>query len=227
MEPTESVPQPTSMPVDMESWAGELNLSNFVNAYYQFRDLQGIGGCKRILIVGPGQGLEAAVLKWRGYQVTTIDIDQRLKPDHVGSVHSMPMFSSQQFDAVIASHVLEHFAIDYLDQAIGELARVAKFALVYLPVHGRHAQLRWIPGIRGWDWTVTMDVFNYFEKPTGREPRFMGGQHFWELGMRGFRIKDLRKRLSQSFLVLASYRNRDWLPSYNFVLKSNSMPTRT
>ena len=61
---------------------------------------------------------------------------------------------------------------------------------------------------------------NYFEKPDGITSRYMANQHFWEIGMRGFRIKDVVRRMSVCFEILSIYRNRDWLPSQNFVLKS-------
>jgi hypothetical protein len=48
----------------------------------------------------------------------------------------------------------------------------------------------------------------------------MDRQHFWEVGMRGFRVRDLCRRFSAHFEIIKHYRNRDWLPSYNFVLKS-------
>src|SRR5437773_2896392 len=92
-----SVPGPAPMPVDRERWFGELDLSNFINSYYEFRDLQSCGNCKTLLIVGPGQGLGTLVLKWRGYQVTTLDIDETFKPDFIGSVHDLSMFVDGQF----------------------------------------------------------------------------------------------------------------------------------
>jgi SAM-dependent methyltransferase len=208
------------MPVDRESWFRQLDLSNFVNAYYQFRDLSRIESCRRVLIVGPGQGLQTEVLKWRGYQVTTLDIDETFKPDIIGSVHDMNMFKDKEFDAVIASHVLEHLAVAYLDRSLGELARVAAHALIYLPVAGRHMQARLQPGFKGIDVSVVLDVFNYLHRPDGVHARYCGGQHFWEVGMRGFRVKDLKRRMSPHFQVVDVYRNRDWNPSVNFVLRS-------
>jgi hypothetical protein len=176
------------MPVDREHWFRQLDLSNFVNAYYQFRDLSRIEGCRRVLIVGPGQGLQTEVLRWRGYEVTTLDIDETFKPDVIGSVHDMNMFEDRQFDAVIASHVLEHLAVAYLDGSLCELSRVAAYALIYLPVAGRHVQARVQPGFKGIDLSVVVDVFNYLHRPNGIDARYCGGQHFWEVGMRGFRV---------------------------------------
>jgi hypothetical protein len=160
------------------------------------------------------------VLRWKGYDVTTFDIDRTFQPDHVGSVHDMRGIGDRAFDAVIASHVLEHLAVPYLDRALGEIARVGRFALIYLPVAGRHGQIRLTPGVRGWSWSGMWDLFNPFHRPDGVNPRYRENQHFWEIGMRGHRVKDVTRRLDRHFEVLAAYRNPDWIYSYNFVLRS-------
>ena len=213
-------PPPSVMPVDRDAWFRQLNLSNFVNGYYQYRDLQSLGGLSSVLVVGPGQGFDALVLRWRGYEVTTFDIDDTFRPDAVGSVHDLGRFPDGRFDAVIASHVLEHLAVPYLDAALREIARVGRYALVYLPVAGRHFQLRLQPGFRGLDLSLTLDLFDRLRRPDGVTPRYCGGQHFWEVGMRGFRKRQLARRMSEWFEVLSVYRNRDWNPSVNFVLRS-------
>jgi len=217
------IPIPSVMPVDRKAWFKQLNLSNFVNTYYQYRDLQLCKDCKKVLIVGPGQGLDTLVLKWRGYDVTTLDIDDTFKPDYVGSVHALNMFMTGQFDAVIASHVLEHLAEPYLDIALQEIARVGQYAIIYLPVHGLHIQFRFKSNFKEIDLPVVFNIFNYFEKPSGIEPCYMENQHFWEIGMRGYRVKDIIKRMSRFFDVISVYRNKDWLISQNFVLKSKSI----
>lgn len=213
-------PPPAPMSLDRHEWAGQLHLSNFVNSYYQYRDLMRLGNCQKVLIVGPGQGLDTCVLKWRGYKIQTFDIDETFKPDYIGSVHDLSCFADAEFDAVIASHVLEHLALPYLDQCLAELARVARYSVIYLPVHGRHTQLRLIPGFGGFDWSLITDFFNWFEKPDGVTRRYMSGQHYWEVGMRGFRVGDMIRRFSEHFEVLDFYRNQDWLPSQNFILRS-------
>ena len=93
---TPTVPAPSVMPVDRERWRRQLDLSNFVNAYYQYRDVQRFGDSRRVLVVGPGQGLQTEVLRWRGHHVSTLDIDSTFEPDVVGSVHHMPMFADAQ-----------------------------------------------------------------------------------------------------------------------------------
>lgn len=222
--PEPRVPEPAVMPVDRASWVQQLNLPNFVNCFYAYRDLQLCADVRSVLIVGPGQGLDREVLRWRGYDLTTFDIDEMFKPDVVGSVHDMRAFPDQRFDAVIASHVVEHLAVPYLDTALQEIARVGRYALVYLPVAGRHLQLRFAPGFKNLDLSLIFDVFNYFHRPDGITPRYHQGQHFWEVGMRGFTIRDVRQRLARHFDILKVYRNRDWLLSQNFVLRSKFPP---
>jgi hypothetical protein len=208
------------MPGDRVAWRAQIHRSNFINTYRQYTDIRSCGDVRTILVIGPGQGLDTAVLRWAGYDVTTLDIDDTFEPDVISSVHEMPMFTDGQFDVVTASHVLEHLALPYLDGALAELARVARHALVYLPVHGRHLQLRIAPGFRDLDLALNIDVFNYLHKPDGITPRYAAGSHFWEIGMRGFRVSDVIGRFTPHFEVVRHYRNTDWLPSYNFVLRS-------
>ena len=68
-----------------------------------------------------------------------------------------------------------------------------------------------------------MDLFPFWERPSGVQLAYGGGQHYWEVGYQGFRVKELVRRLESNFLVLRHYRNTDWIPSYNFVLQSRSL----
>jgi len=213
--------QPGPMPRDRDEWLGRLDLSNFVNSYYQFRDISRLVKSGRILVVGPGQGLDTAVLKWRGYEVTTFDIDNTFRPDVQGSIHDLSNFADQSFDFITASHVLEHLPIRYLDDCLKDMSRVARHALIYLPVNGRHLQIRVKPGLRGWHWSWGIDLINWMRRPSGERLEFMSGQHYWELGLRGFTMRRTLQRMSKHFTVVDAYRNVDWTPSMNFVLRSN------
>jgi SAM-dependent methyltransferase len=208
------------MGVDREAWARELPLSAFVNACYQFHDVASLPRCRSVLVVGPGQGLVVPILRWRGYAVETFDIDSTFAPDHLGSVHDLSQFSKGQFDVIIASHVLEHLAEPYLDSALSEMARVGRHSLIYLPVAGRYASLRVQPGTLNIDWQLRFNLFNYFERPDGLTRKYSGGEHYWEIGRRGFRVRDIKQRLERFFVIVRAYRNLDWLPSYNFVVRS-------
>ncbi len=216
----DDIPQPSVMPVDTGEWVQQLNLCNFVNAYYQFRDLEFCDDSKSVLIIGPGQGLDAHILSWRGYKVTTFDIDKAFNPDIIGSAHDLSMFRDNQFDVVIASHVLEHLPVPFLDQCLAEFSRVSAYSIIYPPVAGRHFQGRLKMDLKGIDLSFVFDLFNWFHEPDGVTARYCQGQHYWELGMRGFRKSDLERRFKKNFETMLSYRNADWNPSHNFVLKS-------
>lgn len=215
------IPAPTVMPLaDREAWRETLSLSNFVNTYYQLRDVESLRAGRRMLIIGPGQGLDTAVFRWRGYDVVTFDIDETFRPDVIGSVHDLSMFPDGRFDIVIASHVVEHVAVPYLDTALSEIARVGEYALIYLPVAGRHFHARIAPGITPLDISLIFDMVNVFDRPDGLTARYNEGQHFWEIGRPGWSVRAVRKRLMKHFEIINAYRNRDWLMSYNFVLRS-------
>ena len=53
-----------------------------------------------VLEIGIGNALVANYLKQRGIDITTMDIDERLRPDTVGSVTSIP-FSEGIFKIVV------------------------------------------------------------------------------------------------------------------------------
>ena len=88
-------------------------------------------------------------------------------------------------------------------------------------VAGRHFQLRLKMDLKGIDLSLIFDLFNYLHRPDGLSARYCQGQHYWEQGMRGFTARALRSRFSSNFHVLRGDRNRDWLPSYNWILRSN------
>jgi SAM-dependent methyltransferase len=214
--------EPSVMPVDAKVWGQQLSLSNFTNSYYQFKDIQSLTNPRSILIVGPGQGLDTAVLRWRGYKITTLDIDSTFNPDVVGSVHDLRVFDSKQFDVVIASHVIEHLPPAYLDMALRELARVAHFALIYVPTAGRPVELSFSPGVRGTRFSIVINLYNWFRRPNPKKALFCAGQHYWEVGRPGYSRRQLAKRVSSHFEILRQYRNRDWLFSFNYVLRSKA-----
>jgi SAM-dependent methyltransferase len=208
------------MPVDRFAWKRQIGLSNFVNAYYQLRDLMSLPGARRVLLVGPGQGLDTAVMRSRGFDVVTVDVDPAFGPDLLCSVHDMTPIGDLEFDVAVVSHVLEHLPPHLLDQALREIARVARYALVYLPVNGLSVQVAIRSGLPGRDLSWIIDFRKWWKQPSPDIPRFMQGQHYWEVGVKGYSVREVKARLSAPFELIRCYRNHDWRPSMNFVLKS-------
>jgi hypothetical protein len=218
-----AVPEPHPMPVEAEAYARSLSLTNFVNAYYQVRDVLEYKP-RRVLIIGVGVGLEPMVLRDKfGIEVTTYDIDARFGPDVVGSVHDMGAFADKQFDVVVASHVLEHLPFAYFDRVVDELARVAKHAVVYLPYAGRHFEWKFTYAQRVREYALHLSI-PPLRRVVGDKPELQAGHHYWECGYRGFSPAKLTRLFSRRFTVDRRYHNRDWTYSINFLMTARDGP---
>ena len=69
-----------------------------------------------MLIIGPGQGLDTEILKCKGFDVTTLDIDDAFSPDVLGSIHKLDMFEDKQFDLIVAPHVFLIYLIIFTNR---------------------------------------------------------------------------------------------------------------
>lgn len=70
------------------------------------------------------------------YRETRLDCEPTYEPDILASCAAMPMIADQFFDAVYASHVLEHLYAHEAAMAFAEMFRVLKpggFAEVFVP----------------------------------------------------------------------------------------------
>jgi SAM-dependent methyltransferase len=82
-----------------------------------------------VLEVGPGAGFVTWFLRHSGIDVKTLDIDETVSPDLVGSVTEIPL-ESGSVDVVLISEVLEHLPFPDVERALAELARVARSGVV-------------------------------------------------------------------------------------------------
>ena len=99
-----------------------LTKDRWINYWYQWQWLQA-RGLKTLLEVGVGNGVVAELFEKTGIEVTTIDIDEALKPTKVASVTALP-FSEDAFDGVLCAEVLEHLPFEESLQGIREIYRV-------------------------------------------------------------------------------------------------------
>jgi hypothetical protein len=209
------------MPHDADQYAASYSLTHFINAFYQIRDCLRYSP-RRALVVGVGVGLEPILLREKfGVDVTTLDIDPGFRPDYIGSVHDMPMFSEGQFDVCIASHVLEHLAFDsYFEKAVREISRVANHAVIYLPYAGRHLEWKfsYAQGVMEYSLQLTIPPMNTI---TGDTPDLQHGEHYWECGYRHFGVASIAQIIARHFLIDECYHNLDWKYSLNFNLTSH------
>jgi len=90
-----------------------------------------------VLEIGIENGFVSKYLKERKTNITTMDIDTRLKPDKIGSVLEIP-FDNNYFDLVAYYELLEHIEYRYFPKAISEIYRVSNnHAIISLPDRSR------------------------------------------------------------------------------------------
>lgn len=154
------------------------------NYWYQ-ADMILESGARTVLEIGPGDGSVTNLLRKNGIEVTTVDIDPRLKPDVVASVEKLP-FPDNAFDAVLCSEVLEHIPYKKFPAALKEIHRVSKkSALIGLPHAGAVFLFRF-------KFPLLPYMTLFFKLPFFWKTHTFNGEHYWELGKRGYSRNNVR-----------------------------------
>ena len=186
------------------------HLDRWASYYYQLKLLlEGVP--KNVLEIGVGDKvLKNYLIENTDIKYTAIDIDKDLKPDVVGDVRHLP-FADNSFDTVCAFEVLEHIPFESFEQALKEMKRVSKKnVLISLPHFGPPIQLYVkLPFIK----------FSFSFKIPVHKRHIFNGQHYWEIGKKGYSLKKIKKIMGSIFVI-----KKDFIPFTNqyhhfFVLK--------
>ena len=144
---------------------------------------------KKILEIGPGNNIVTENLKKLGYEVKTLDIDNRLGVDYIGSVTDKILLKELEgkFDLIIACEIFEHIKYSDFKEVLGLLKEVAPKMIVSLPhteLNSRfiHFALKF-PLIKEFSFSTKI-----FYKKTKYE---FNGEHYWEMGTVGHSIKKI------------------------------------
>ncbi len=156
----------------------------FVSYYHQLRCLLALRP-RSVLEAGVGDGVIGDYLRRNttvAYQ--SLDIAADLRPDVMGSVLAIPL-PDRSVDIACAFEVLEHLPFDHFERAVRELARVARtHVLLSLPHYGPaftfSLKLPLLPKLT-LAFKVPHPLVHTFD-----------GQHYWEIGKRGYPPRRLR-----------------------------------
>ncbi|MBS1544523.1 MAG: methyltransferase domain-containing protein [Bacteroidetes bacterium] len=164
-----------------------------INAVIQLRP-------KSVLEIGTGNGLVRYVLEKNGVKVTTVDIDENLRPDILASVLSIPVHDDS-FDLALCCQVLEHLPYEKFIPALSEIRRViSKNLILSLPdLHRAYrfsfqipllGELKWlykVPRLKPLDWQ-----FN--------------GEHYWNISCKNYSLSRIKRDIEAAgFTINATF----------------------
>jgi len=183
----------------------------FISYWHQINEII-ILKPESILEIGIGNGLVANFLRQRGLKVTTMDIDERLYPDYVGSVLDIP-FPNESFEVVACFEVLEHLPYEGFPTALHEIHRVTK----------KHAVMSLPDCKRAYRFDVQIpklgEVKFLIPLPRLKAPiHTFNGEHYWEIGKAGYSLSKIINDIQRAgFIIDKTYRVFEH-PYYRFFI---------
>ena len=158
---------------------------------------------KNILYIGKGTGIAPYLLS-RGPgapEVITLDNDQELKPDILGSVLDIPL-ENKAVDLTMCCQVLEHLPFDEFLAALQEMCRVTRRRLILsLPDKRLYFSMRIkVPLIRlSLQLSLPRPDTMFRSCPKWK---FKKSGHCWEIGYKGTSLGAVKKKIRQSGWII-------------------------
>ncbi len=185
----------------------------FCSYWHQIQEIMSLAP-ERVLEIGIGNGFVAKYLRDRKRNVVTLDIDERLNPDVVGSVVEIP-FDDNSFDVVTCCEVLEHLPYENFHKALSEIRRVSsQHTVLSLPDCTRAYRVDiQIPKIGELKRLIRLPMLKPLKHVSNEE-------HYWEIGKTGYPLRrviaDIRKA---GFEIERTYRVFEFVYHRFFILQ--------
>jgi hypothetical protein len=181
-------------------FCGYDTIDRFISYFYQV-DLVKSLNVSSLLEIGVGNKTVTNCLREYGYTLTTCDIDPALGVDYVADIRSLP-FADNAFDAVLVYEVLEHLPWGEIPAALRELNRVSKkHVLVSVPYSCAAFEITvYFPLIKRLLNKSFIDLF-FLRLPYFFRRQKFDGEHYWEMGKKGYSIQAVRNVLKQHFII--------------------------
>lgn len=154
-----------------------------------------------LLEIGVGNGFVGAYLAERGVGVTSLDIEDRLSPDVVGTVCRLP-FKDDSFEKVLCCEVLEHIPFESFGTALSEIRRIAsKDAVISLPV---------CMSVRKWGKNTVLNCSLLCVLSIPRKSRLHTAsdqEHFWEVDSSRWTVRNVSREIERrGWTIVKRYR---------------------
>ncbi|MCL2063628.1 MAG: class I SAM-dependent methyltransferase [Candidatus Cloacimonetes bacterium] len=191
----------------LESYKKYVGKNNWVSYFYQIDEIIYFAP-NSVLEIGTGMGILRAILKnVLDINIDSIDINETLKPDFIGSVVSLP-FPDKSYEVVCCFQVLEHLPFEDFEKGLSELFRVAEKAVIISLPNARklfriHISIR----------NINLVIKSFFLKKKSTN-------HFWEINLKGYAEKKIKQKINEialqyGFLMKKNYRVFD-IPFHHF-----------
>ncbi len=182
---------------DHYSFGSYAHPGRFASYFYQLREIHDANPVS-VLEVGVGDAVIGNYIRDNTeLKYTSIDVAADVNPDVIGSVLALP-FEDKSFDVVCAFEVLEHIPFESFDKAISEMARVARNrVLVSVPHFG--------PPVKFLIKIPFLPEMSFAFKIPYHPLHTWNGQHYWELGKKGYSKKAVIATMSKYGKVLKDY----------------------
>lgn len=153
-----------------------------------------------VLEIGPGDGLFGSYIKKNGITYKSADFADDIETDYkfrLGFENSQ--INNESFSVVCAFQVLEHIPFENFEDALLELKRITKkHVFIDIPQHGFHLMLSFkFPLIRYFSW--------HYVIPRLFSQHKFDGQHYWEIGKKGYSPKKIRKIILKNFNIIEEF----------------------
>lgn len=146
-----------------------------------------------VLIIGVGDNIVPAIIRAKGVDVKTFDIDPDLHSDYVGDIRDISsIIHNKSFDVVMCCQVLEHLKFEIIESVIQNVINIAKKKVV-LSIPYSHRRFFYLsmklPKIK--------HIMCEIAIPTFWEKWKFNGEHFWEVGTKGYQKKRIDQIISK------------------------------
>jgi len=160
---------------------------------------------RKILYVGKATGVAPYLLSRcpGDPEVITLDIEERFKPDIIGSVLAIPL-DDDAVDLTLCCEVLEHLPFESFVPALREMRRVTQRCLVLsLPDVRRFYSVRIKLPLIKLQWQISLRKFAPLSCPAAIFEKI---GHYWEIGYKGVGFKTVKQNIQTAGWIINDVR---------------------
>lgn len=147
-----------------------------------------------VLEIGVGNGFLSDYLRKQKINVKTFDIDSNLSPDYKGDITNIGDIVTKQFEMIVCFETLEHIKFEDVESVLEQIStKTNNYLIISIP------QIRLYFSL--WFKISKINPINFLiSLPFPMKHKF-DGQHYWELGKRGYSISKFEKILKNKFII--------------------------